>query len=263
MPSTTFTDNSTVIVASWLNDVNTVTYTLFGNGTSYTGNLTVGSSKFVVTAASGNLAIAGVITSTAGNSTTFLTGASATTGYQVLADLTNTSGHLVIGLEGSVASLVTGGIAYSTVVRGAGVVLSGDSGGSIGIRLSTGNAILFPNLGTTASAANAFLDSGNNNQLLYSTSLEELKSIRGNLTVDESRAVIFGADWFQYQSKIETDDQAKIFVGTGARAMFKLDKRFVHYTGDEPSGVQYERFVAPLAVIAKDHEARIRALEGA
>ena len=33
MASTTFVDNSTVVIASWLNDVNSVVYNLLGNGT--------------------------------------------------------------------------------------------------------------------------------------------------------------------------------------------------------------------------------------
>src|SRR5258706_8533026 len=40
--SITFTDNFTLIPASWLNNVNTVAYTNFGDGTSYTGILTIG-----------------------------------------------------------------------------------------------------------------------------------------------------------------------------------------------------------------------------
>lgn len=45
MAHTVFVDGSTVtanrIVAAWLNDADTVTYVRFGDGTSYTGNLTV------------------------------------------------------------------------------------------------------------------------------------------------------------------------------------------------------------------------------
>jgi hypothetical protein len=41
MASTTFTDGVTLIVSAWLNDVDTVTYDRFGDGSSYTGNLTV------------------------------------------------------------------------------------------------------------------------------------------------------------------------------------------------------------------------------
>ncbi len=59
MASTSFSDGITVILSSWLNDVNSATYTNFGNGTNYTGNLTVGSSKMTVAAASGNTVIVG------------------------------------------------------------------------------------------------------------------------------------------------------------------------------------------------------------
>lgn len=48
MTSTTFVDQSTPIVAAWLNDVNTVVYSIFGDGTNYTGNLTVPASKSII-----------------------------------------------------------------------------------------------------------------------------------------------------------------------------------------------------------------------
>lgn len=70
MASINFTNYETVIPAAWLNDVNTVAYTLFGNGTSYTGALTLGASgnitvntnKFTVDASTGNVVAAGSIT---------------------------------------------------------------------------------------------------------------------------------------------------------------------------------------------------------
>jgi len=47
MASTSFTDNSTVVQSSWLNDVNTVTYTVFGDGSSYTGNFRISATKLL------------------------------------------------------------------------------------------------------------------------------------------------------------------------------------------------------------------------
>ena len=41
MSSITYTDNVTVIPSAWLNDVNTVAYTLFGDGSSYDGILRI------------------------------------------------------------------------------------------------------------------------------------------------------------------------------------------------------------------------------
>lgn len=57
MTATVFVDGTTVIIAAFMNDVSSAVYSNFGDGTSYTGNLTVGASKFVVTAASGNIAV--------------------------------------------------------------------------------------------------------------------------------------------------------------------------------------------------------------
>ena len=49
MSSITYTDNVTVIPSAWLNDVNTVTYTLFGDGSSYNGTFKLGTSGMTVT----------------------------------------------------------------------------------------------------------------------------------------------------------------------------------------------------------------------
>lgn len=57
MTATVFVDGTTVIIAAFMNDVSSAVYSNFGDGTSYTGNLTVGASKLVVTAASGNIAV--------------------------------------------------------------------------------------------------------------------------------------------------------------------------------------------------------------
>jgi hypothetical protein len=58
MASTAFVDGVTLIVSAWLNDVDAVTYDLFGNGTSYTGNGVL----------PGTLSVAGLTTLT-GNAT--------------------------------------------------------------------------------------------------------------------------------------------------------------------------------------------------
>lgn len=59
MSSITFTDNVTPIPASWLNDVNSVTYTLFGNGSSYTGVLTLAGTTDATSTSSGMIINAG------------------------------------------------------------------------------------------------------------------------------------------------------------------------------------------------------------
>lgn len=124
MAHTTFVDGVTVSAASWFNDVDTVAYTLFGNGTIYTGALTLGASgnitvntnKFSVTASTGSTIVAGTLTlggtTPASNSTIslFLQG---TNTYKNWAITSN------IYANGSLAftpSTLNGGTNYSTPV---------------------------------------------------------------------------------------------------------------------------------------------------
>lgn len=61
MSSTTFTDGVTVLLAAWCNDANTVVYDIFGDGSSYTGDMTVPGNATIA----GTLGVTGVATFTA------------------------------------------------------------------------------------------------------------------------------------------------------------------------------------------------------
>jgi len=82
-----------------------------------TGSAVFGTSPTLVTpvlgnATGGTLSLSGKLTSTLGNNTEIFNSASATTGYQ-FGRMTNTSGGLLWGIEGSAAgTLLTGGSAY-------------------------------------------------------------------------------------------------------------------------------------------------------
>lgn len=131
MASTTFTDGVTVILSAWLNDVNSATYANFGDGTNYTGNLTIGSSTFVVTAASGNLAIATNKFTVAGaTGNTVIAG---TLGVAGVVSVTNSTdaGNSTVG-----ALVVTGGIGVGKSVKvatGFGVSI-----GTVAVRSGSG-----------------------------------------------------------------------------------------------------------------------------
>ncbi len=117
MTSTVFVDGnlaqSNRIVSAWLNDVNTVAYTLFGNGTNYTGNaslpgtlsvvgnVAVNTNKFTVAASSGNTVIAGTL---------------ALTGAATFSNLTSTR-----VMYAGAAGLVSGSSTFTFVV-GTGVL---------------------------------------------------------------------------------------------------------------------------------------------
>lgn len=59
MAQTTFTDGVTLIVSAWLNDVDTVTYSRFGNGSSYTGILSIADTTDATSVSTGSSKNAG------------------------------------------------------------------------------------------------------------------------------------------------------------------------------------------------------------
>jgi hypothetical protein len=82
------------------------------------------------------LSASGLISSTAGNNANIFLSSGATTGYQFLR-ANNTSGDMLLGVEGATAALIAGSTAYDTVVRGAtGISFSADNGTSKQMRLS-------------------------------------------------------------------------------------------------------------------------------
>lgn len=123
-------------------------------------------------------------------------------------------------------------------------------------------AATFAGIGTTASAANAFLDSGASNNLLRSTSSLRYKTDLVDMTLAEARNVALGRRAFSYTSNSENDNPATRWIGYGAEEIEPIDPRFVTYDAEGlPNWVQYERFVVPHGMILDDHEARLVVLE--
>jgi hypothetical protein len=127
--------------------------------------------------------------------------------------------------------------------------------------------VYFDSMQTTASAANAFLDSSVNNRLLRSTSTLALKHIVEPLTAKLARSMLMpngpdGYRGFVYTSKAAADDPKRQFVGFGAEWEYGIDPRFVMFDrAGKPNGVAYERYVVPLTVGFADHEERIEKME--
>jgi len=129
--------------------------------------------------------------------------------------------------------------------------------------ISSGGTCRFVSTGTTASAANAFLNSVDSNLLQRSTSSIRYKNVIADLTVDEAKNLILGSVGKRYYSKIEEDGNRE-FVGFLAEEIEKLDPRFVTYDDEgRVDWVQYPALVVPLAEVLKEHEARITAIEAA
>lgn len=137
-------------------------------------------------------------------------------------------------------------------------------------RIDNAGAVFFPRIGTTASAANAYLNSGSSpaNQLLRSTSSRRYKTNIRDLpaqyvsALDLLRPVV-------YRSNATADDQSLDWVGLIAEEVAEHIPRLVHYTTLEeggplvPDGVQYDRLAVLLLAEVKTLRARVAALEAA
>jgi hypothetical protein len=163
--------------------------------------------------------------------------------------------------------LGTGTAAAVNFWRGGGTTdgsLSFDTNGVERVRVSSFGAIYFPSIGTTASAANAFLDSGASpaNQLLRSTSSVKYKSSIEDLTLEDAEKILELRP-ITYKSKSPADDLSKVHLGFIAEEVHLVEPKLVHYVLGEPDGVQYERVLVPLLKVIQDLKQRIEALENA
>lgn len=162
------------------------------------------------------------------------------------------------------------------------------------VRIGAAGTVHFQSVGTTASAANAFLDSGSSpaNQLLRSTSSLAYKRDVENLDSGIADAVIDRARPVFYRSKAEADRPDWSFLGFIAEEMAEIEPRLVlygyrdqHYddieipaAGDQPArterrlkpdavkvpdGVAYERLTVVLVDVVRRERAKVAALEAA
>ncbi len=125
-----------------------------------------------------------------------------------------------------------------------------------------GGEVHFNSIGTTASAANAFVDSTNTNILLRSTSSLRYKNLIANLSLPDAQNIILNAQPIVYTSKSKADNPNTIYVGFAAEQIATVDARFVTFDGQGlPNWVQYPVLTAPLTLVAQNHEKRISDLE--
>jgi hypothetical protein len=135
-----------------------------------------------------------------------------------------------------------------------GTTPSGATNTTEAFRLDSNQEAYFPNIGTTASAANAFLDSGSSpaNQLLRSTSSLRYKTDVEVVTYSEALAVVGRLDPIKYRSLAKADDKARQFFGLGAETVADADARLVNYRDGLPDGVQYDRVGVLLIPIVQE-----------
>lgn len=130
------------------------------------------------------------------------------------------------------------------------------------MRIGISGEIFFPAIGTTASAANAFLNSGSSpaNQLLRSTSSIKYKTDVQDLTAEDANKIL-SLRPVTYRSNAVADDPNKTHFGFIAEEVAQAEQRLVHYVDDLPDGVQYERMCVLLLKVVQDLKSEVEDLK--
>lgn len=136
-------------------------------------------------------------------------------------------------------------------------------------RLDSAGAAFFPGVGTTASAANAFINNASSpvNSLLRSTSSARYKDGIQDLDVEVAERFVREARPISYRSKAPADNPAWTYYGLTAEAVADIDPRLVHWTRDaegeplRPDGVMYDRIPVLMLPVVRRLLDRVAALE--
>lgn len=108
----------------------------------------------------------------------------------------------------------------------------GSAGSVTAISYSSAGAVSFPAVGTTASAANAYLDNTASNNLLRSTSSMRYKTDAEPIDVEIVREIgpklLNATIW--YRSLAPADRPGWSWYGMGAEMVAEIDPRLVHWT---------------------------------
>lgn len=190
-----------------------------------------------------------------------------------------------------------GAVLQTRPVGGAGQALADTLG------VGADGSVTFPRVGTTAAAANAYLDAGNGNRLLrstssarYKTGVEDMDAARADAFVQQARPV-----WYRSTAPADRPDWS--WYGLIAEELAEIDPRLVFWAYPDdaydevvveravemvaddgsvvveamqetvrtlkpgaklvPDGVQYDRLTVLLLSVVQRLEARVKALEDA
>lgn len=151
------------------------------------------------------------------------------------------------------------------------------------LRVDRLGSLYLPGMGTTASAANCFVNNASTpvaNQLMRSTSSARYKRDIEDLDIEFSKKLLDARPVY-YRSAVETDNQDYSHWGFIAEELAEIDPRLVHYgyknedweIGEDgetclregaelvPDGVQYERMVVHEMALIKDLYGLIKELQ--
>lgn len=149
-------------------------------------------------------------------------------------------------------SVILGGAYDATSLLYAGTSWQISTAGTNAITISNVQAVAFPGVGTTASAANAFLDNAASNNLLRSTSSLRYKTDVAALSWWEALPAL-ALTPISFHSLASADDPTRRFEGLAAEQVAQHFPQFVNYDEQgRPDGVQYDRIAAvPMLLMIK------------
>jgi hypothetical protein len=209
-------------------------------------------------------------------------------GLQILAPATNVTALAVtsnsaanavaISFAGSgpklqMTNTAAGGRTYNIIPEAtgsanAGWTLNDATGGYQVLQFAGAGNVYFPKHATTASAANAFINSGSSpvGELLRSTSSLRYKTNIVSLGPTDYRALMQMRP-VQYTSLCATDDPKQLHLGLIAEEIAQIDQRLIEWSPDpvtgmpRPESVQYIKIVPLLVGLIQNLVARVAALE--
>lgn len=155
--------------------------------------------------------------------------------------------------------LIDGNLELSDSIDTTSSDLTIKSAGTAGILNTSAGAVKFPNIATTASGANAFLDIGDSNNILRSTSsIRYKKDVKDLIESDVEKLMKLKP--ITYRSKM-THDGSKRYLGFIAEEVAKIDPRIVNYMNGKPDGVQYDRLTVLLVEAIQKLTKKVEKLE--
>lgn len=125
-----------------------------------------------------------------------------------------------------------------------------------------GGTLTISGHGTTASAANCYIDAGTG-LISRSTSSKRYKTDIRPMTLAAARRVVRALRPVTYRSTAPVDDKRRSHLGLVAEQVAAVDPRLVHRLNGKPDGVMYDRLIVPLLTVIQDQERRLAALERA
>jgi hypothetical protein len=185
----------------------------------------------------------------------------------------DTGAGLALGARIAVAADGPGGVGSMPARIAFSTSPSGSASPIERLRIAASGVVSLPTIGTTASAANAFLDAGAGNAILRSTSSRRYKTDIEEVAREAAERVL-ALSPVRYRSTAQGDRPDWTFYGLVAEDVAKIDPRLVHWTSASeagnavagenelvPDAVQYDRIGVLLIDVVRRLRERIACLE--